>query len=138
MILGIGHDLVDGRRIEALLARHGERFLDRVFTPEEQVYAAGRPERLARRFAAKEACAKALGTGIGESALFREIAVTRSSCGQPALALSGRAAATLSRMIPSGLAPVLHLSMTDDWPFASAFVIIEAVKRECGQGGYGS
>ncbi len=129
MILGVGHDLVDARRVAGVLARFGQRFLDRVFTADEQAYARTKADPvpvLARRFAAKEACAKALGTGLGQAAAFREIEVIRTDRGQPALALAGRAAVRLAALTPPGSIPVLHVSLSDDWPFASAFVIIEA------------
>lgn len=131
MILGIGHDLVDMRRIGKLHAQFGQRFLSRTYTSVEQAYAATKADpvpALARRFAAKEACAKALGSGIGQSAFLCEIGVVKQPSGQPGLVLTGRAATRLSSLIPQGHHASLHLSLSDDWPFASAFVIIEAVK----------
>lgn len=130
MILGIGHDQVNAERVAAALARFGTRFLNRIYTAEEQARAAAKANpvpTLARRWAAKEACAKALGTGIGAQAFMHEIGVSNDAAGKPVLALSGRAASTLLRLVPQGCQPRLHLSISDDWPIASAYVIIEAV-----------
>ena len=131
MILGIGTDIIDIRRIERVLARHGERFLRRVFTEEERAYAESRPRLhaaiLAKRFAAKEACAKALGTGLGQGVAWRDIGVSRQKYGLPSLVLKGRAAAHLQRLTPEGLHPQIHVSLTDDHPQALAFVVISAL-----------
>lgn len=133
MILGIGHDLVNMPRIARVLERHGARFLERSFTAEEQAYAATKADpapTLAKRFAAKEACAKALGTGLGAAARFAEIGVIRAENGRPILKLTGNAAKTLAALVPSGYEARIHLSLSDDGPIASAFVIIEAVTKE--------
>lgn len=133
MILGIGHDLVDMQRLAKLLERFGPRFIARTFTEAEQAYAATKADPLptfAKRFAAKEACAKALGTGLGAGARFREIGVIRSEKGAPLLKLTGNAAKTLAARLPSGYEARLHLSLSDDWPIASAFVIIEGIVKE--------
>jgi holo-[acyl-carrier protein] synthase len=129
MIIGIGSDLCDTRRIEKSLARFGERFIQRVFTPVEQAKARRRPElapTLAKRFAAKEACSKALGTGFSRGVFLRDIGVVNLRSGQPTLALTGGALEQLNRMLPEGHAAVIHLTMTDEYPLAQAFVIIEA------------
>lgn len=130
MIIGIGHDQIDGNRVKETLGRFGQRFLDRIFTPYEQARAAGKADpapTYARRWAAKEAVAKALGTGIGEHAFMKEIGVENAANGQPRLVLTGRARETLNKLTPLSHIARLHLSLSDDWPFASAFVIIEAV-----------
>jgi holo-[acyl-carrier protein] synthase len=132
MILGLGSDLCDIRRIERVLERHGERFLERVFTPTERARAARRTEKLragtlAKRFAAKEACAKALGTGFREGVFHSDMGVVNLPSGQPTLRLTGGAAARLGVITPAGLAAHLALSMTDEYPYAYAQVIISAV-----------
>lgn len=131
MILGLGTDLVNIDRIEAALARHEERFLARSFTPDEIALADARPAMraatLAKRWAAKEACAKALGTGIGRGFGLTDIEVIRDELGAPALVLHEGAAARLAQITPPGHAAALHLSLTDDLPWASATVIIEAL-----------
>jgi holo-[acyl-carrier protein] synthase len=129
MIIGIGSDLCDISRIEKSLARFGERFIQRVFTPVEQAKARRRPElapTLAKRFAAKEACSKALGTGFSRGVFLRDIGVVNLRSGQPTLALTGGALEQLNRMLPEGHAAVIHLTMTDEYPLAQAVVIIEA------------
>ena len=129
MIIGMGADLVDIRRIERLLARHGPRFLEKIFTPAEQEAARGRGDGaafLARRFAAKEAAAKALGTGFRSGVGWRDIEVVRGDLGAPCLALHGGAQARLVRIVPDGYEAVLHLSLSDEPPYALAWVIIEA------------
>jgi len=129
MILGIGSDLTDIRRIEATLARFGERFLERCFTDVERGKALGRHvpgPTLARRFAAKEACAKALGTGLRRGVFWRDMGVVNLRSGQPTLALTNGAADRLAAMTPAGMSAFIHLSMTDDPPYAQAFVVIEA------------
>ena len=134
MILGIGNDLTNISRIEATLARFGERFLARIFTPVErakaerrkavaQVYAA----TLAKRFAAKEACSKALGTGFRRGIFWRDIGVVNAPSGQPTILLTGGAAERLAAMTPAGHVAKIHLTMTDDYPWAEAVVIIEAL-----------
>lgn len=129
MILGIGSDVCDIRRIEDVLARHGERFTMRVFTPVERERAERRAMRAgsyAKRFAAKEACAKALGTGIRHGVFWRDMGVVNAAGGRPTLVLTGGAALRLREMTPAGFEAMVHLSMTDDHPIAQAFVVIEA------------
>jgi holo-[acyl-carrier protein] synthase len=131
MILGIGSDLCDIRRIEKTLARHGERFTHRVFTEGERARCdrrAARAEGYARRFAAKEACSKALGTGLSDGVFWRDMEVVNLPSGQPTLRLTGGAAERLAAMLPEGHAARVHVSMTDDPPLAQAFVVIEAVR----------
>ena len=130
MILGIGSDLCDIRRIERSLGRFGERFTHRVFTEGERERSdrrAARAPSYARRFAAKEACAKALGTGIGQGVFWRDMEVVSLPSGQPTLRLSGGAQEHLARMVPEGHEARLHITLTDEPPLAQAFVIIEAV-----------
>jgi holo-[acyl-carrier protein] synthase len=131
MILGLGHDLVNIARIEAALARHEARFLARTFTPAEVALADSRPAMraatLAKRWAAKEACAKALGTGIGRGFGLTDIEVVRDDLGAPHLMLHAGAAERLAHITPPGHKSCLHLSLTDDLPWASATVILEAL-----------
>jgi holo-[acyl-carrier protein] synthase len=130
MIIGIGSDLSDIRRIEASLERFGQRFTHRCFTEIERARSERKPDRAAsyaKRFAAKEACAKALGTGMRRGVFWRDMGVVNMRSGQPTMALTGGAAARLAEIIPAGARPVIHLSLTDDHPYAQAFVIIEAV-----------
>jgi len=132
MILGLGSDLCDIRRIERAIARHGDRFSARVFTTAERARAEHGPARLragtyAKRFAAKEACAKALGTGIAAGVFLSDLGVENAPNGRPALVLTGGAARVLAALVPPGMQPRLHLSMTDEFPYAFAQVIIEAV-----------
>jgi holo-[acyl-carrier protein] synthase len=132
LILGLGSDICDIRRIEAAIARHGERFLARVFTETERCKAARRPEKLraatyAKRFAAKEACAKALGTGFRRGVFFADLGVVNLPSGQPTMLLTGGAAARLAAITPPGMAAQLALSMTDEHPYAFAQVVISAV-----------
>jgi len=132
MIIGIGNDLTDIRRIEAVLEKHGSRFMQRVFTPVEQAKANSRAAKaatLAKRFAAKEACAKALGTGIYQGIFFKDIGVVNLPSGQPTLELTGAAFEKLQAMMPAGMRPQIHLTLTDDYPYAQAFVIIEALPK---------
>lgn len=129
MIVGLGSDIVDIRRIERTLERFGERFAERVFTDGERALAATRArpgESLARRWAAKEACAKALGVGLCTGVAWREIDVRRDARGKPSLALDGGAANALAALMPPGKAPHLHLTMSDEPPYAQAVVVIEA------------
>ncbi|HIJ37795.1 MAG TPA: holo-ACP synthase [Rhodospirillaceae bacterium] len=131
MILGLGNDLIDIRRIERTLERFGERFIKRIFTAEEHAKALRRAESgfaatLAKRYAAKEACAKALGTGFRQGVYWRDIAVINLPTGQPTLALSGGAAARLAQLLPSGMVARIDLSMTDEFPLAEAVVTISA------------
>jgi holo-[acyl-carrier protein] synthase len=129
MILGIGSDICDIRRIAGSLERFGDRFTHRVFTEHERAKADGRmtrAETYARRFAAKEACAKALGTGIARGVFWREMEVVNLPGGQPTMKLSGGAAERLRKLTPVGHEVVIHVSLTDDPPIAQAFVVIEA------------
>ena len=133
MIVGIGSDLIDIRRIEKTLERHPERFVARVFTPIEQAKSDRRKERAAsyaKRFAAKEACAKALGTGMSDGVFWRDMGVVNLPGGKPTMHLTNGAAARLERMTPAGMRAVVHLTITDDFPLAQAFVIIEALPAE--------
>ncbi|MER2265848.1 holo-ACP synthase [Methylobacterium oxalidis] len=130
MILGIGSDLCDIRRIERSIARFGDRFTHRVFTDGERRRSDARAARApsyARRFAAKEACAKALGTGLSQGVFWRDMEVVNLPGGRPTLRLTGGALARLGAMTPSGHEARVHVSLTDDPPLAQAFVIIEAV-----------
>ncbi|MGP9822106.1 holo-ACP synthase [Salinarimonas sp. NSM] len=130
MIIGIGSDLCDIRRIEASLARFGERFTRRVFTEGERARSerrAARAPSYARRFAAKEACAKALGTGFAEGVFWRDMEVVNLPSGAPTMALANGAAARLAAITPPGHRAVVHVSLTDDPPLAQAFVVIEAL-----------
>jgi len=130
MILGIGSDLIDIRRIQRSIERHGERFLARVYTDVERARADSRGARYAsyaKRFAAKEACAKALGTGISSGVFFRDMGVVNLPGGRPTLELTDGAAARLAAMTPPGMRAVVHLTITDDFPLAQAFVMIEAL-----------
>ena len=130
MIIGIGSDLLDIRRIEKTISKHGDRFVTRVFTDVEQARAEGRRQTMAsyaKRFAAKEACAKALGCGISDGVFFKDMGVVNRAGGQPELELTGGAARRLEAMLPAGTRPRIHLTITDDFPLAQAFVIIEAV-----------
>ncbi len=129
MIIGIGSDLCDIRRVEKVLARHGERFLNRVFTPGERARALRRSTpgpTLARRFAAKEACSKALGTGLSRGVFWRDMEVVNLPGGKPTMRLTGGALERLLALVPEGHEPFVHVSLTDDPPLAQAFVVIEA------------
>lgn len=130
MIIGIGSDLCDIRRVAATIERFGERFLNRCFTTTERARSdrrVARAESYAKRFAAKEACAKALGTGLRRGVFWRDMGVVNLRTGQPTLELTGGAAERLSRIVPAGYKPHIHLTITDDYPLAQAFVIIEAL-----------
>ncbi len=130
MILGIGTDLANIDRIAGVLERHGDRFRNRVFTPAELARAARRKDEagtLAKRWAAKEACSKALGTGLAMGISWRDMAVTNLRSGQPQMALTGWAADRLLSMTPTGYTARIHVTLTDDHPWAQAFVVIEAV-----------
>ncbi|MBN9552253.1 MAG: holo-ACP synthase [Alphaproteobacteria bacterium] len=133
MIIGIGSDLIDIRRIEKSLERHGQRFVQRIYTEVEQSKSdrrAARAASYAKRFAAKEACAKALGTGMAEGVFWRDMGVINLPSGAPTMALTGGAAARLEKILPKGHRALIHLTITDDFPLAQAFVIIEAVPAE--------
>ena len=132
MILGLGSDICDIRRIEAAIARHGDRFLERVFTETERAKAASRTEKIqaatfAKRFAAKEAAAKALGTGFRRGVFFSDLGVVNLPSGQPTLRMTGGAAARLAAITPAGMVAAVALTMTDEYPYAFAQVIISAV-----------
>ncbi|KQZ00801.1 4'-phosphopantetheinyl transferase [Pseudolabrys sp. Root1462] len=130
MIIGLGSDLCDARRIAKTIERHGERFLGRIFTPLERAKADRRKNRVetyAKRFAAKEACAKALGTGLSHGVFWRDMGVVNLPGGRPTLRLTGGAQARLQSMIPAGHEARIELSMTDEGPLAQAMVIIHAV-----------
>jgi holo-[acyl-carrier protein] synthase len=131
VIVGLGSDLCNIERIQNSLDRFGDRFVQRVFTPVEQAKAARRPltraGTLAKRFAAKEAFSKAVGTGFKAGVFMKDIGVVNAPSGAPTLSLTGGAKARLDAMIPAGHRAVVHLTLTDDHPWAQAFVIIEAL-----------
>ena len=130
MIIGIGSDLIDIRRIEQTLERHGERFIARVFTDVERARSERRKQRAAsyaKRFAAKEACSKALGTGLARGVFWRDMGVVNLPGGKPTMHLTGGAAEILARLTPPRHRALIHLTITDDFPLAQAFVIIEAL-----------
>ena len=130
IIIGLGNDLCNIERIEKSLARFGDRFIQRIFTEAEQAKASRRPltraATFAKRFAAKEACAKALGTGIRRGVFFRDMGVVNLPSGQPTLHLTGGAAARLAELTPKGHSAAIHLTITDDHPWAQAIVLITA------------
>jgi holo-[acyl-carrier protein] synthase len=129
MILGLGNDLIDIRRIEKTIAVHGDRFLNRIFTDIERAKSdrrANRAASYAKRFAAKEACAKALGTGLNHGVFWRDMGVVNLPGGKPTLALTGGAAARLAAITPAGTRARIDLTITDDFPLAQAIVIISA------------
>ena len=137
MILGLGSDLSDIRRIQESLDRFGDRFKQRVFTELERTRSdrkADAAASYAKRFAAKEACAKALGTGMRRGVFWRDMGVVNMRSGQPTMALTGGAAKRLEEITPAGMTAVIHLSLTDDHPYAQAFVIIEAAPRPVASG----
>lgn len=130
MIIGLGNDLIDIRRIEQTLERYGERFLDRIFTDIERARSDRRNQRAAsyaKRFAAKEACAKALGTGLSKGVFWRDMGVVNLPSGRPTLELTGGAAARLASITPKGHMARIDLTITDDFPLAQAIVIISAL-----------
>jgi holo-[acyl-carrier protein] synthase len=130
MILGLGSDLVDIRRIEKVLARHGDRFIQRIFTPIEVAKAERRATRIdtyAKRFAAKEACSKALGTGFRNGVFFRDMGVVNLPSGRPTMKLTGGALTRLNEITPEGYEARIDVSLTDEYPLAQAIVIISAV-----------
>ena len=133
MILGIGSDLCDVGRIEKVIERHGERFIARIFTPAERARAGRRAHpaaTYAKRFAAKEACAKALGTGLRKGVFWRDMGVVNLPSGRPTLKLSGGALARLKAITPEGFEARIDLTITDEGPMAQAFVVISAERRE--------
>lgn len=133
MLIGIGSDLIDMTRIDETLNRFGQRFIDRVFTPTEIARAERRRNAgthvgtYAKRFAAKEACSKALGTGFNQGVFMRDIGVVNDPSGRPGLHLTGGALRRLQFLTPASMVPVIHLTLTDEPPLAEAFVMIEAV-----------
>ncbi|MCP1198033.1 holo-ACP synthase [Notoacmeibacter sp. MSK16QG-6] len=130
MIIGLGSDLIDIRRIERVLEKYSGRFEKRVFTEVERRKSDRRAERAAsyaKRFAAKEACSKALGTGIRQGVFWRDMGVVNLPSGKPTMALTNGAQERLLAMMPEGHNPAIHLTITDDFPLAQAFVIIEAL-----------
>jgi holo-[acyl-carrier protein] synthase len=134
MIIGIGSDLIDIRRVEKVIERHGERFLSRIFTDAERARAERRARNhrnvvatYAKRFAAKEACSKALGTGIRQGVWWRDMGVVNLPGGRPSMKLTGGALVRLDKLTPPGHVAQIDLSITDDWPLAQAFVIISAI-----------
>jgi holo-[acyl-carrier protein] synthase len=135
LIIGIGADLSDIRRIDATLARFGDRFTARIFTRVEHTRSERKPDRAAsyaKRFAAKEACAKALGTGIRRGVFWKDMGVVNAPGGRPTMVLTGGAAQRLAELTPGGHRAVIHLTLTDDHPYAQAFVVIEALVDDRG------
>ena len=135
MILGMGSDLIDIRRIEKIIERHGERFITRIFTDIERAksdrrgaWPSGRAASYAKRFAAKEACAKALGTGLNQGVFWRDMGVVNLPGGKPTMRLTGGALKRLEKMVPPGSRAQIDLTITDDFPLAQAIVIISVVK----------
>ena len=130
MILGLGNDIIDIRRIEAAIEKFGDRFIKRIYTDVEQARSDAkgvlRAASYAKRFAAKEACAKALGLGIGARVGWRDMTVVNLATGQPTLELSGGALARLAELTPAGMTARLHLTLSDEEPYAQAMVLIEA------------
>ena len=130
MIIGLGSDLIDIRRIEKSLDRFGDRFVGRVYTDIERNKSDRRKDRAAsyaKRFAAKEACSKALGTGMSRGVFWRDMGVINDKSGKPAMMLTNGAAKRLAEMMPQGYQPHIHVTITDDYPLAQAFVVIEAL-----------
>lgn len=135
MILGIGTDLANIERIAGVLERHGDRFRNRVFTETEQRKAERRADTAgtyAKRWAAKEACSKALGTGLRMGIAWKDMSVSNLNTGQPVMQLSGWAKERLDNMTPDGHEAIIHVTLTDDHPWAQAFVVIEAVPKPTG------
>ena len=129
MIIGIGNDIIDIRRVEKTLERHGDRFVNRIFTDVEKAKSERRRNRAAsyaKRFAAKEACSKALGTGLSRGVFWRDMGVVNLPGGKPTIALTGGAAARLKEITPAGHEAEIHLTITDEFPLAQAIVIIYA------------
>ncbi|AOF92073.1 holo-ACP synthase [Sinorhizobium sp. RAC02] len=130
MIIGIGSDLIDIRRVEKSLERFGTRFTERCFTDIERAKSDGRKNRAAsyaKRFAAKEACSKALGTGLAQGVFWKDMGVVNLPGGKPTMRLTGGALERLAQMLPAGHEARIHITITDDFPLAQAFVIIEAL-----------
>ena len=130
MIIGMGSDLIDIRRIETSITRFGERFTNRCFTDIERARSDRRKNRAAsyaKRFAAKEACSKALGTGLAQGVFWKDMGVVNLPSGKPTMRLTNGAAERLAKLLPAGHEAVIHLTITDEFPYAQAFVIIEAL-----------
>ena len=137
MIIGIGNDLIDIRRIERTLERFGDRFINRIYTDVEQKKSEGRTNRAAsyaKRFAAKEACSKALGTGFRKGVFWRDMGVVNLKGGKPTIVLTGGAAKRLAELTPDGMEAQIDVSLTDEPPLAEASVIISAVQNNTGNG----
>jgi holo-[acyl-carrier protein] synthase len=137
MIIGIGNDLIDIRRIERTLERFGDRFINRIYTDVEQKKSEGRANRAAsyaKRFAAKEACSKALGTGFRKGVFWRDMGVVNLKGGKPTIVLTGGAAKRLAELTPDGMEAQIDVSLTDEPPLAEASVIISAVQKNTGNG----
>lgn len=137
MIIGIGSDLIDIRRIEKTLERFGERFINRIYTDVEIAKSERRRQRAAsyaKRFAAKEACSKALGTGLSRGVFWRDMGVVNLPGGKPSMRLTNGALARLETLIPAGMAAQIDITITDDYPLAQAFVVISAIPREMAGG----
>ncbi len=133
MILGVGNDMVDIRRIEQSIERFGDRFLNRIFTDIERTKSDRRMQRAAsyaKRFAAKEACSKALGTGFRKGVFWRDMGIVNLASGRPTMVLTGGAQAQLATLVPAGFRPDIHLTITDDFPWAQAIVIISGLPAE--------
>ena len=131
MIIGVGADLSDIRRIQASLDRFGDRFKQRCFTELERTRSDRKLDpawSYAKRFAAKEGCAKALGTGLSQGVFWRDMGVVNAPSGKPTMQLTGGAAERLAKLVPDGMEASIHLTITDDYPLAQAFVVIEAVR----------
>ena len=130
MIIGIGNDIIDIRRVERTLERFGERFVQRIFTSTERARSdrrAKRVESYAKRFAAKEACSKALGTGFSRGVYWRDMGVHNLASGKPTMELKGGAAKRLAELVPAGMKPQIDITITDEPPIAQAIVIISAI-----------
>jgi holo-[acyl-carrier protein] synthase len=135
MIIGMGSDITDIRRIEKVIGKHGERFLERIFTDAERARAERRAKRVetyAKRFAAKEACAKALGTGIRKGVWWRDMGVVNMPSGRPTMQLTGGALRRLEAITPEGCEARIDLTISDEWPLAQAIVVITALPKAPG------
>ena len=135
MIIGLGSDITDIRRIEKVIGRHGDRFLERIFTDTERARAerkAKRIESYAKRFAAKEACAKALGTGMRAGVWWRDMGVVNLPSGRPTMKLTGGALQRLESMTPDGFEARIDLTISDEWPLAQAMVLISLLPKAAG------
>jgi holo-[acyl-carrier protein] synthase len=133
MIIGMGSDLIDIRRVEKSIERFGERFTHRCFTEVERDKSdrrKNRAESYAKRFAAKEACSKALGTGLANGVFWKDMGVVNLPGGKPTMVLTGGAGERLAELMPAGHSPVIHVTITDEYPYAQAFVIIEALPSQ--------